>query len=120
MLTLLGLKQPITQRKVLEFAVTGFVSEWFRKRNWAAVTIPFWRIAIILYWLAPGEAPDPYMRVHEFQHVYQCEGKSWLRCAWEYFKESRKSGYSNNKFELEAYQTEENAFQMGLPAWAKE
>lgn len=119
MLRILGLSKPISKCKVVELVVAGPIGRWFKKRNWAAVTIPLPFFVFILYWASDRkDTPNPYTRVHEFIHVFQSEQKFFYLL--RYFRESWKNGYENNKYERDAYlQTRSCMDRRALPDWAK-
>ncbi len=109
--------QPQHKGIVLEFAVCNAISSWFRAKGWGAVTLPFFGIAFILYWLAPGEEVNSLIRVHEWVHIEQAERPGAFYV--QYFRAMYSGkGYRTNALEEEAYAREAQAARDGLPDWA--
>lgn len=119
MVRTLALPQPITKRRVVEVMVAGPIGRWFRKRQWAAITIPLPFFVFILYWAKDKkEEPNSYIRYHEFIHVKQSAELSFYLI--RYFLESWKFGYDKNRFEREAYMLTRSVMdRRDLPDWAK-
>jgi len=138
---LLHRTQPSTKKAVVEVMNGGPVAQWFLAKNWAAFTIPFPFVVVILYWLDPHDAaPDPYVRVHEFVHVQQDARNSFfavtwwnygrelwrnIRNKWDLLRPSKiyaalVDTYTRNSFEEEAYAVENDNYNRGvLPEWAQ-
>src|SRR5262245_48369312 len=119
MITRVRLAQPPTRKKVVELAVAGPIGRWFRRRGWAAFTLPLPFVVVIFYWSTP--APDPYTRVHEFVHVEQDARSAFFLTMWiGYLAELARRGYRRNRYEIEAFRVEAQARADGLPDWARE
>jgi len=115
----LHLKQPRTEKRVVECVVAGAVGGWFRRRGWRAFTLPLPFVVVIFYWGAA--AADPLTRVHEFVHVEQDEQSPFFLVFWvKYLVELARRGYRRNWYEREAYNVEADAAANGLPEWAQE
>jgi hypothetical protein len=117
MLSRLRLPQPATRKKVVELVVAGPVGNWFARRGWGAFTFPLPFVCLIFYWSTP--APSPFTRVHEFVHVAQDEASPFFLVFWvQYLAEHFQRGYRRNRYEEDAYATERDARDHGLPDWA--
>lgn len=129
----LRLHQPPHIGFVVELAVAGPIGRWFRRRNWAGVTLPLPFVTLIVYW---GQGnPDPLMRVHEWAHVEQ-NGRdlfwlaSWIRYAWQLARvlrwrqmlrrprQAMMNAYHEHPAEREAYEVQLRAWEGGLPPWS--
>lgn len=77
----------------VELVATGPLGEWFRARNWAAVTVGIW--------IACWRAPDERIRVHERRHCAQWLtsgvffGVTYLLCLLRF-------GYADLPWEVDA------------------
>ncbi len=117
---LMSRTQPPHEGTVLEFAVSNWISRWFRGRHWGAVTLPFFGVAFILYWMLPEETDaSPHIRVHEWVHIEQWNRPGafyvqYFTALWE------ARGYTNNALEVEARKADYHAIKNGLPDWAKD
>ncbi len=111
------LRQPEVKQPVIELKVTNAFGRWMHEKNWAGATIPVFGFVLIFYWVEV----QPLNRVHEFHHVRQFEETGNLLGHYvKYLTEHFRSGYAQNRFELEAYEVERKAAQEGLPDWARE
>ena len=52
----------------------------------------------IIYWVEPWEA----LKLHEHEHVIQCQELGRWRFWFEYLNELRRNGYRNSRFEVAA------------------
>ena len=112
------LSQPATRKRVVELGVWNAFGRWMRSQRWLAFTLPLPLVTIIFYWLdGPDEAPDPYVRVHEFVHVRQDQRFFLfpLRYLWALVTDG---GYRRNRFEVEAFRVEAHVRATELPPWA--
>jgi hypothetical protein len=115
----LALSQPPTRKTVVELAVCNFFGRWMRRRGWSAFTLPLPALVIVFYWFeAPGEDPDPFVRVHEFVHVRQDQRLFFFPLRY-LLAHVVDGGYRRNRFELEASRIEAAARVEGLPGWAR-
>jgi hypothetical protein len=114
----LRLPQPPTKRTVVELVVRGPVGRWFTRRRWSGFTLPLPFVTVIFYWNTA--TPSPYTRVHEFVHVAQDEANAVFVMTWvKYLVELARHGYRRNRYEVAAYQVEDDARERGLPKWAQ-
>src|SRR4051812_28065522 len=118
----LRLRQPTTDKPVVELVVSNFFGRWMRSEGWAGFTLPLPLVTVIFYWVAKRAQPiSPLVRVHEFVHVQQLGGfflSGWLRYGAAMIRAGGR--YRENALEIEAYAVERDAAKNGLPPWARE
>jgi len=118
-LSRLHLRQPSTRKTVIELAVGGPVGRWFARNGWGAFVLPLPFVCIVFYWNTRD--PSPFTRVHEFVHVAQDEACPFFLVFWaQYLAQHVRHGYRGNRYERDAYETEQDARVNGLPEWAQD
>jgi hypothetical protein len=105
-----------------------------QRHRWGAFTLPLPFAVLVFYWNT--NPPSPFVRTHEFVHVFQDEASPFFLVFWvSYLAASLRhlslgallrnpgralmAAYRANRFEIEAYRVEADARANGLPLWAR-
>lgn len=95
--------------KVREYRVTNFIARYLYRRGWSGFTLPTPLGPVVLYWLPSKLSPViPSVRKHELIHVEQIARYGWFGFTWRYVWELVRNGYKLNRFEIEAYEREQD------------
>jgi len=97
---------PGVRRPVLALNAAGPFGRLMHRHGWRGFTLPLPLVTLVLFWLRPGQRPDPRVVVHEAAHCVQIEQEGVVRFVCGYLWQQFRRGYADNRYEVAARRAE--------------